>query len=115
MDAYVLSHFSCIQLILCDPVEPARLLFHGILQVFSVNQVYLGTLRGAGNTKAAMIICLGCYVVFRQIYLFVSYRLGGGLLAVTLGYPAGWITCCAALLIYVHFGKNAMRSLVAEG
>ena len=83
--------------------------------LFSVNQVYLGTLRGAGNTKAAMLICLGCYVVFRQIYLFVSYRLGGGLLAVTLGYPAGWITCCAALLIYVHFGKNAMRSLVAEG
>ena len=83
--------------------------------LFSVNQVYLGTLRDAGNTKAAMSICLGCYVVFRQIYLFVSYRLGGGLLAVTLGYPAGWITCCAALLIYVHFGKNAMRSLVAEG
>ena len=83
--------------------------------LFSVNQVYLGTLRGAGNTRAAMIICLGCYVVFRQIYLFVSYRLGGGLLAVTLGYPAGWITCCIALLLYVHRGKNAMRSLVSEG
>ena len=81
---------------------------------FSVNQVYLGTLRGAGNTRAAMRICLGCYVVFRQIYLYVSYRLGGGLLAVTLGYPAGWITCCATLLLYVHHGKNAMRSLVSD-
>ena len=82
--------------------------------LFSVNQVYLGTLRGAGNTKAAMLICLGCYVVFRQIYLFVSYRLGGGLIAVTLGYPAGWITCCVALLLYVHRGTHAMHSIVTE-
>ncbi|MBO5497605.1 MAG: hypothetical protein J5967_09405, partial [Oscillospiraceae bacterium] len=81
----------------------------------SMNHALAGAMRGRGDSRGPMMAMLAAFVVFRQIYLFVSYRLGGGLLAVTLGYPAGWITCCAALLIYVHFGKNAMRSLVAEG
>ena len=40
--------------------------------VFScVNQVYSGALRGAGDSRAPMIIMLGSFVVFRQIYLYV--------------------------------------------
>ena len=87
---------------------------YSLLTYFITSKVLDIVENGTQQTKAAMIICLSCYVVFRQIYLFISYRLGGGLLAVTLGYPAGWITCCIALLLYVHRGKNAMRSLVAE-
>lgn len=45
---------------------------------FAVNQVYLGALRGAGDTKATMLIALGSFVLFRQLYLYISYRLGGG-------------------------------------
>ena len=81
---------------------------------YTVNQVYFGALHGAGNTRAVMLICLSTFVVFRQIYLFVSYRLGGGLLAVTLGYPAGWVLCAAVLLCYYHRSKNALRSLVGN-
>ena len=33
------------------------------------NQVYSGALRGAGNSKAPMVIMLSSFVVFRQIYL----------------------------------------------
>ena len=79
---------------------------------FAINQVYLGARRGAGNTRAAMLICLGSFVVFRQIYLYISYHLSGGLLAVTLGYPAGWMLCTVILLLYYHRSKNAMTSLV---
>ena len=43
---------------------------------------------------------LGCFVVFRQIYLFIVYRLGGGIIPIALGYPAGWILCSSILLIY---------------
>ncbi len=75
---------------------------------FAVNQVYVGALRGAGNTRAAMVITLSSFVLFRQLYLFISYRLGGGLLAVTLGYPAGWLLCSTLLLIYYYSKRNPL-------
>ena len=81
---------------------------------FAVNQVYLGALRGAGNTRSSMIICLSSFVVFRQIYLFVSYRMGGGLTAVALGYPAGWVLCTVLLLLYSYRGKNAMTAVTVR-
>lgn len=83
---------------------------------FAINQVYLGALRGAGDTKTAMFITLGSFVVFRQIYLFISYRLGGGIIAVALGYPAGWVLCSALLLIYYYLisGRKIKKALAAE-
>ena len=75
---------------------------------FAINQVYMGALRGAGNTRAAMFIALGSFVVFRQIYLFVTYRLIGGLLVVTLGYPAGWMLCTVLLMLYYRSDKNPL-------
>ncbi|MBO5556616.1 MAG: MATE family efflux transporter [Oscillospiraceae bacterium] len=83
---------------------------------FAINQVYMGALRGAGNTRAAMFIALGSFVVFRQIYLFVTYRLIGGLLVVTLGYPAGWMLCTVLLMLYYRSEKNPLsRKAVAGG
>ena len=78
---------------------------------FAVNQVYLGALRGAGNTRASMLICLFSFVLFRQIYLFVVYRLGLGLPGVALGYPAGWVMCTLLLLLYYYLGKNALTAV----
>ena len=34
-----------------------------------INQIYAGALRGAGNSRAPMIIMLASFVVFRQVYL----------------------------------------------
>lgn len=68
--------------------------------LFAINQILSGALRGAGDTKTSMFIMLGCFVVFRQIYLFIVYRLGGGIIPIALGYPAGWILCSSILLIY---------------
>lgn len=70
----------------------------------SVNQVFSGALRGAGDTKTTMFIMLGSFVVFRQIYLFLVYRMGGGIVPIALGYPAGWILCSAILLLYYRSG-----------
>ena len=75
---------------------------------FAVNQVYMGALRGAGNIRITMIIALGSFVAFRQLYLFVSYHLGGGLTAVTLGYPAGWLLCAVLMQIYYHSKRNTV-------
>lgn len=66
-----------------------------------VNQVFSAALRGAGNTKAPMIIMLTTFVGFRQLYLFVmSNYISNELIPVAMGYPAGWFLCCVSTLIY---------------
>ncbi len=68
----------------------------------TINQIYSGALRGVGDTKATMIIMLFSFVLFRQIYLYTAYRFIGGILPVSLGYPAGWIMCSAIILVYYY-------------
>ena len=66
-----------------------------------VNQVIGGSLRGAGNSRAPMIIMLGSFVVFRQIYLFIMSRfICNEILPIAMGYPAGWLVCSAVSLLY---------------
>ena len=72
-----------------------------------VNQVLAGILRGVGDSKGPMIILLGSFVVFRQVYLFVASHLTDSFVAVALGYPAGWLVCCIVLSLYYrrHIGR----------
>lgn len=70
-----------------------------------VNQILAGSLRGAGDSKAPMYIMVGCYVVFRQIYLFfMTNYIANTETAVALGYPAAWLLC--SLLCYIYFSKT---------
>lgn len=68
----------------------------------SVTQVYSGVLRGAGDSRSAMFIMLGSFVVFRQIYLFLAYRFIGTVTAIGLGYPLGWVVCSVIFVIYYY-------------
>ena len=78
-----------------------------------INQVYAGALRGAGDTKSTMVIMLTAFVAFRQLYLYLSYRLIGGITAVALGYPAGWAMCSVLLLIYYYgFRRSRMKASI---
>lgn len=66
-----------------------------------VNQVLSGSLRGAGNTKAPMIIMLSSFVAVRQIYLFVmSHYISNTVLPIGLGYPFGWVVCSISIFTY---------------
>lgn len=68
-----------------------------------VNQIYACALRGAGNSKTPMIIMLGSFVVFRQIYLFVvSNFIANEILPLAMSYPAGWMMCSLCILLYYH-------------
>ncbi|MEA4966103.1 MAG: MATE family efflux transporter [Oscillospiraceae bacterium] len=78
----------------------------------AVNQVLAGSLRGAGDTKIPMYIMLGSFVVFRQIYLIVTYRLFGTILPVALGYPVGWVLCSILILIYYRRGNWVRHGVV---
>ena len=77
--------------------------------LITVNQVIAGSLRGAGDSRNCMLITLGSFVVFRQLYLFVVYRLFGTVVPVVLGYPAGWVLCSMIFFFYYRSGrwKNA--------
>lgn len=68
----------------------------------SFNQVYVGALRGAGNTRIPTLISLGSFVVIRQIYLFVVSRVCNEALLIGLSYPFGWIFNSLLTTIYYY-------------
>lgn len=77
----------------------------------SFNQIYSGALRGAGNSRAPMIIMLSSFVVFRQIYLFVMARICNEIIPIAMSYPAGWLLCSTLTTVYYHtvnLGKNRL-------
>ena len=67
------------------------------------NQVYAAALRGAGNTRAPMVMMLGSFVLFRQAYLYVMANfIANRLIPIAMAYPAGWFICSLANYIYYH-------------
>ena len=70
------------------------------------NQIYAGALRGIGDATMPTVIMLCSFVVFRQIYLFVTKALGAGFLAVALAYPMGWILC--SVLLVLAYRRSAL-------
>ena len=78
-----------------------------------INQIYAGALRGAGDSKAPMFIMVGSFVVFRQIYLYlVANYFGNSMTAIVFGYPAGWLLCSTATLLYFKFSHWEKHRLV---
>lgn len=78
------------------------------------NQVYSGALRGAGNSKAPMVIMLSSFVVFRQVYLFVMSRVCNEILPIAMSYPAGWLLCSTLTVIYYHRVSLSKNRLVED-
>lgn len=81
----------------------------------SVNQIYAGALRGAGNSRAPMIIMLSSFVLFRQEYLYIMANfVSNQILPIALGYPAGWIVCSLAMFIYYKRTSLAKYCLIED-
>ncbi len=78
------------------------------------NQIYSGALRGAGNTKAPMIIMLISFVAFRQAYLFVISQFWNEILPIAMGYPAGWLLCSSLSAIYYYKARLEKTRLVED-
>lgn len=70
------------------------------------NQTFAGAMRGIGKAKVPMIVMLSSFVVFRQIFLYVGTKLGGGFVLVSLAYPMGWVVCSIAM--YVCYKRSAL-------
>lgn len=73
--------------------------------VCCANQIFAGSLRGAGDATGPMLIMLGSFVVFRQLYLFIGTRFIDSVIYVAMGYPAGWIVCSVCMAIHYFRGK----------
>lgn len=81
----------------------------------TVNQVYAGALRGAGNSKVPMIVMLSSFVLFRQIYLYVMANyISNTVLPIAMSYPAGWLVCTALLVVYYHTVPLDKAKLIKE-
>ncbi len=63
------------------------------------NQILSGALRGTGDATVPTVIMLGSFVVFRQIYLYITHMLNLGFVSVALAYPMGWVVCSTLLII----------------
>jgi Na+-driven multidrug efflux pump len=66
------------------------------------NQIYGGALRGAGNSRAPMVILLLSYVGFRQLYLLGMSNICNEIIPIAMSYPAGWLLCSIITGIYYH-------------
>lgn len=65
------------------------------------NQIYAGALRGAGNSRAPMVIMLCSFVLFRQCYLYIMANfISNEIIPIAMGYPAGWLVCSLAMMLY---------------
>ena len=62
----------------------------------AVNHVLAGALRGMGESKVPMYCMLACFVLIRQLYLFIGSRIAYNPYVVGFGYPVGWMACCSA-------------------
>ncbi|MGN1347051.1 MAG: MATE family efflux transporter, partial [Eubacteriales bacterium] len=81
-----------------------------------VNQVYSGALRGAGNSRAPMIIMLLSFVAFRQVYLYVVANfICNEIIPIAMGYPAGWLLCSALVFLYYKRTRLTKTRIVEDG
>ena len=78
------------------------------------NQIYSGALRGAGNTRAPMVIMLASFVAFRQVYLFCMARICNEVIPIAMSYPAGWLLCSLLTAVYYHKAQLSRSRLVDD-
>ena len=86
-------------------VEYGTMLLRFITPFFLVscaNHIYSGALRGAGNSRATMIIMLSTFVGARQLYLLIMSRICNEVMPIAFSYPFGWILCSLTTVIYYH-------------
>ena len=83
----------------------------------AVNHTLAGALRGRGDSRAPMLIMLGCFVALRQVYLFVvTHFISNTPLLVGLGYPVGWVSCCVIEVSYylIRWGRKVSAESMTE-
>lgn len=67
------------------------------------SNIQSAALRGSGDTKAPMLMMIFSFVIFRQIYLFITaHFISNTVIPIFMGYPAGWLLCTVLTALYYH-------------
>ncbi len=78
-----------------------------------INQVMAGSLRGAGNARAPMIIMVTSFVGVRQLYLFIMANfISNSFIPIVYSMPVGWIAATIGIVFYSIFFGNKNKNLV---
>lgn len=77
------------------------------------NQVAAAALRGAGNSRAPMIIFIVSFVAIRQLYLYVMANfISNTLVTIIYAMPVGWLAASLGIFFYNLFKKDNSVSIV---
>jgi Na+-driven multidrug efflux pump len=76
--------------------------------VLCFTQILPGALRGAGDVRIPTITSIACYVVVRQIYLYIISGINFSMTTVALGYPMTWALSAVIISIY-YLRRNWSR------
>ena len=112
---YLVSFFNCKP----EVVEYGTMLLRYISPFYvlcCVNQVYAAALRGSGNSRAPMIIMLCSFVLFRQLYMFITANfISNTILPIAFGYPAGWLVCSSLVFAYYKRANLSDTRIIDDG
>jgi putative MATE family efflux protein len=72
--------------------------------ILTFTMTYSGALRGSGDARSPMFVQIACFVIMRQIYLFVGTRISNTIEVVSVGYPLTWFVAAIALAAIYHRG-----------
>jgi MATE family multidrug resistance protein len=99
-------------------VAAALIPIAGVFQVFDGLQIVsAGILRGAGDTRAPMLInVLAFWLVGMPVSLWLGFRAGGGVIGLWWGFVAGLAAVSALLMsrVWVRLGRPLARVSVED-
>jgi len=93
----VLRIFTSEQGILENALQAVRMTFP-VYTVYAVNQVYLGAVKGLGNTSWPMMCTLFCYALFRVLWCRLLEPSFGSMAVVYLSYDVSFFLMLALIL-----------------
>lgn len=72
----------------------------------TVTIILAGKLRGQGNSRGPTAIMIGCYVLIRQMYLYIVWRHIRSFSLVMLCFPVTWLISAILMSVYSAIREN---------
>ncbi len=80
----------------------------------AVREVWLGVLRGYGDTKIPLLLSLTGMIVLRQLYLAIALSLDHSIVHIYIGYPLAWGATALMTGIYYLMKRKKYERMLTE-
>lgn len=98
---YLLKVFSCNPRVLEYGLIMMKYIAPGYI-FLAISQCICGILRGVGKTKIPMVVLIGCWCVFRVIWVEITTKIFHDIVFVVLGWSVSWALSMIILVIYYY-------------